>query len=36
MALIPIASVALVIIFGPVLRRFVDFFETSMKKSGLM
>lgn len=36
MALIPIVSVALVIIFGPVLRRFVDFFETSMKKSGLM
>lgn len=36
MALIPIISVALVIIFGPALRRFVDFFESSMKKSGLM
>lgn len=36
MALIPIISVALVIIFGPILRRFVLFFERSMKKSGLM
>ena len=36
MALIPIISVALVIIFGPILRKFVNFFESSMKKSGLM
>ena len=36
MALLPILSVTLVILFGPILRRFVVFFERSMKKSGLM
>lgn len=36
MALLPILSVAVVIVFGPILRRFVVFFERSMKKSGLM
>lgn len=36
MATIPIISVALVVVFGPVLRKFVNFFEASMKKSGLM
>lgn len=36
MALIPILSVSVVIFFGPLLRRFVLFFERSMKKSGLM
>lgn len=36
MALLPILSVAVVILFGPILRRFVVFFERSMKKSGLM
>lgn len=36
MATIPIISVALVVIFGPAFRKFVNFFESSMKKSGLM
>ena len=36
MALLPILSLAVVVIFGPALRRFVEFFEHSMKKSGLM
>lgn len=36
MAGLPILSVVVVIFFGPMLRRFVNFFERSMKKSGLM
>lgn len=36
MAMIPILSVAVVVIFGPVFRKFVHLFETSMKNSGLM
>lgn len=36
MAGLPIFSVVVVIFFGPMLRRFVNFFERSMKKSGLM
>lgn len=36
MASIPIISVALVVIFGPIMRKFVHYFEASMKKSGLM
>ena len=36
MASLPILSVVVVIFFGPMLRRFVNFFERSMKKSGLM
>ena len=36
MAILPIVSLAVVVVFGPALRRFVEFFEHSMKKSGLM
>lgn len=36
MALLPIFSGIVVVLFGPALRRFVEFFEHSMKKSGLM
>lgn len=36
MAMLPIVSLAVVVVFGPALRRFVEFFEHSMKKSGLM
>lgn len=35
MSLIPIASVAIVVIFGPALRQFTKAFERSMKRSGL-
>ncbi|MDO4280638.1 MAG: YhgE/Pip domain-containing protein [Peptococcaceae bacterium] len=36
MVSIPVCSVIMVIIFGPILRRFVNKFEASMKRSGLM
>lgn len=36
MASIPVISVALVVIFGPIMRKFVRLFESSMKDSGLM
>lgn len=36
MALLPVISVVVVVFFGPMLRRFVNSFERSMKKSGLM
>lgn len=36
MALLPVLSVVVVVFFGPMLRRFVNSFERSMKKSGLM